>query len=202
MQLEDKISQYYTDKIQQNGPTPAGVDWNGEDSQQLRFKFLSEVLPAEPGFSLLDFGCGYGALLDYLQQSGCKEFSYTGLDIAEDMLGAARKAHPEKKWLSSLPDDFQTDFSILSGIFNVRLDVSVEEWEKYIYDTLEKVNSISTRGFAFNMLTSYSDPEYCKDYLYYAVPENIFRYCKTHFSKFVLLNHSYPLYEFTLIVRK
>ena len=52
------------------------------------------------------------------------------------------------------------------------------------------------------MLTSYSDFEHMKDNLYYAVPEEIFKYCKTNFSKYVSLNHSYPLYEFSIFVKK
>ena len=52
------------------------------------------------------------------------------------------------------------------------------------------------------VLTSYSDREYMKNHLYYASPEEIFKYCKLNFSNNVLLDHSYDLYEFTIFVKK
>jgi hypothetical protein len=41
-----------------------------------------------------------------------------------------------------------------------------------------------------------------RDDLYYADPLFFFDYCKTRFSRFVTLIHDYPLYEFTILVRK
>jgi len=64
------------------------------------------------------------------------------------------------------------------------------------------MNKKSIKGFAFNMLTKYSDREYMKEYLYYADPLFIFDYCKRNFSKKVALIHDYELYEFTILVRK
>jgi hypothetical protein len=41
-----------------------------------------------------------------------------------------------------------------------------------------------------------------KDYLYYADPMKLFDHCKKKYSKKVAILHDYPLYEFTLLVRK
>ena len=68
--------------------------------------------------------------------------------------------------------------------------------------TLAAINGLSKRGFAFNVLTKYSHPEFQRPDLYYADPLFLFDYCKTKFSRFVTLLHDYPLYEFTLLVRK
>jgi hypothetical protein len=58
------------------------------------------------------------------------------------------------------------------------------------------------KGFAFNALTSYSDPERMKNTLYYADPCRLFDLCKREFSRDVALLHDYGLYEFTILVRK
>ena len=42
--------------------------------------------------SLIDFGCGYGALLDYLGAVG-RRVAYRGFDISEAMIQAARARH-------------------------------------------------------------------------------------------------------------
>ena len=38
------IAEYYSAKIDQYGETPSGVDWNGFDSQMLRFTELIRVI--------------------------------------------------------------------------------------------------------------------------------------------------------------
>ncbi|TMG79221.1 MAG: hypothetical protein E6H78_20525 [Betaproteobacteria bacterium] len=68
-------------------------------------------------------------------------------------------------------------------------------------DTIEDLAALSTRGFAFNALTSYSDPQRRRPDLYYADPLDLFDHCKRHVSRLVSLLHDTPLYEFTLIVR-
>ena len=44
------------------GPTHRGVDWSSRDSQELRFATLLTASTGAAAPSLLDFGCGYGAL--------------------------------------------------------------------------------------------------------------------------------------------
>ncbi|MFX7953370.1 class I SAM-dependent methyltransferase, partial [Acinetobacter baumannii] len=57
-------------------------------------------------------------------------------------------------------------------------------------------------GFSFNCLTSYSDEDRKRDYLYYADPCQLFDLCKRRYSRQVALLHDYGLYEFTILVRK
>ena len=96
----------------------------------------------------------------------------------------------------------ESDYLIASGIFNVKNEVSESEWLYYILNTIEMMNKKSKKGFAFNVLTKYSDKEYMRDYLYYADPLFLFDYCKRNFSKNVALLHDYGLYEFSILVRK
>jgi SAM-dependent methyltransferase len=198
-----EVGDYYSDKIKTFGVSAQGVDWNSETSQELRFEQLLKVVQDEREFSLLDYGCGYGALLDFLNKQG-RAFSYIGFDISEEMLIMARSRNPERlgvSWKSSLKDE-NCDYTLASGIFNVKLSQEQDVWQQYIEDTLNDMNNRSMRGFSFNMLTSYSDKEYMKDYLFYADPSYYFQFCKKHFSKYVALLHDYPLYEFTVIVKK
>ncbi len=200
-EIIDSVNHYYTEKVKEHGPTGKGVDWNGEESQFLRFSQLGKVLPTE-GFSILDYGCGYGAFLDYLKPS-FKDFQYTGFDISAQMLLEAEKLHSQKgAFTSELQEEQKFDFLVASGLFNVRLDKSDEEWKDYIVQTLDQFDSITTRGFAFNILTSYSDADKQRDYLYYADPLYFFDHCKRNYSKEVALLHDYELYEFTILVRK
>jgi len=93
-------------------------------------------------------------------------------------------------------------FAVASGIFNVKLQHSVEQWRGYVLATIDSLDGLSTRGFAFNMLSTYSDPEKRRDDLFYADPCEMFDLCKRRFATRVALLHDYPLFEFTVIVRK
>lgn len=95
----------------------------------------------------------------------------------------------------------RAEFTLASGIFNVKLQTEESHWQHYVSSTIDKLAGCSTRGFALNMLTRYSDPPLMRDDLYYADPARYFALCKERYSRNVALLHDYDLYEFTLLVR-
>jgi SAM-dependent methyltransferase len=157
----------------------------------------------EPAVSLLDVGCGYGALLDHLKAVGIT-VDYRGFDVSEAMVAAARARHQasQSAFTSRVEAIEPASFAVASGIFNVKLHHSVEQWRGYVLETIGALDELSTRGFAFNMLSTYSDPEKRRDDLFYADPCEMFDLCKRRFATRVALLHDYPLFEFTVIVRK
>ena len=84
------ISKYYSAKLSQYGPTPQGVDWNGEEGQNLRFETLCKIINTSKEFSINDIGCGYGSLYEFLLKR-FQGFSYTGVDISENMIFCSPK---------------------------------------------------------------------------------------------------------------
>lgn len=203
--LLNDVAIYYDDKLAEYGRTPRGVDWNGEESQIIRFSQLSKIVdPNLSSFILNDLGCGYGALLDYLREN-FNSYSYLGVDVSDQMIKAAKQKNPEDdrvRFICSSEPDQIADYGVASGIFNVRLKRSDKEWYDYINTTLDILNRTSKLGFSFNCLTSYSDESKKRDYLYYADPCRLFDLCKKQYSNQVSLIHDYGLYEFTIHVRK
>ena len=203
-ELLAKVAQYYTSKLAEFGETPQGVDWNGEDSQILRFEQLCKIIGNINSFSINDLGCGYGALFDYLS-SRYQDLSYWGTDVSDSMISTAEsrfKEKPKASFTCSSAPSKVADYGIASGIFNVRMSRSDAQWQSYIESTLDVLNQTSKLGFAFNCLTSYSDSDKMRDYLYYADPCRLFDLCKRRYSRNVALLHDYGLYEFTILVRK
>lgn len=198
------VREYYTEKIRIHGMAPRGVDWNSQESQQLRFVQLMKIHNSQLAFSITDYGCGYGALVDYLV-SRHYSYKYQGFDIAEEMIKQAKGRYDNQSQCEFYADSSelqQTDYVVASGIFNVKLQTNEAEWLEYLLTTLMQFNNLSRVGFAFNILTHYADPERMRTDLYYADPLFLFDYCKRKFSRFVTLLHDYPLYEFTILVRK
>lgn len=198
------VASYYTNAIQRHGATARGVDWNDEGVQRLRFEQLLRIAEGSEEFSLNDLGCGYGALLDYLGESQRKVI-YSGFDIADAMLEAAIERHGHSRshrFIKSALPTITADYGVASGIFNVRLGSSHEVWEQYLFETLDSLHVTSKRGFAFNCLTAYSDPDRKREDLYYGDPLALFDRCKHRYAQDVALLHDYGLYEFTILVRK
>ena len=199
-----KVGRYYSDKIAKHGATSQGVDWNSRDSQFLRFEQLAKVFGSKNNFSILDFGCGYGSFIEYLNENNYRDIGYLGYDISLEMLKQANATYSEENisFIDNLQDLNKVDYTIASGIFNVKLNTNEANWKAYIEKTLMSINKVSELGFSFNILTSFSDEEHKNDHLFYANPMFYFDYCKNNYSKNVALLHDYNLYEFTIIVRK
>ncbi len=198
------VDDYYSLKLRTFGATPAGVDWNGDAGQRLRFEQLLRVVDTRAPFSITDLGCGYGALFDYLSER-YTAFTYLGVDISAAMIAAASarvsSAAPARFEHASRPSTI-SDYAVASGIFGVRLGNSDQAWKDYLEATLDVLDRCGRAGFAFNCLTSYSDPDKRRSDLYYCDPCALFDYCKRRFSRQVALLHDYGLYEFTMVVRK
>jgi SAM-dependent methyltransferase len=197
------VREYYESKLRLHGPTPLGVDWNSRESQELRFVHLARLWEGDPHASILDYGCGYGALAPWLRGRG-HQGGYTGFDLSPDMIAQASRMASHLHDVRFTADRAALepfDYAVASGIFNVKMDTPDERWLGYVLASIADLASLSRRGFAFNVLTRYSDPEKRRPDLFYANPLELFDHCQRTCSRFVTLVHDYPLYEFTLIVR-
>jgi SAM-dependent methyltransferase len=197
------VAEYYRGKLRQFGATPAGVDWKDEASQNTRFDQLLQLV-ADPARSLVDFGCGVGALLGHMRGRGLTG-PYRGIDIEAEMIAAAATRwaeEPAAVFEIGASPSRAADYAVASGIFNVRLRHDDATWQAHVLGVLAEMDRSSRLGFAFNCLTSYADADRMRSDLYYADPCFYFDLCKRSYSRHVALLHDYGLYEFTIIVRK
>lgn len=196
----EQVRALYTANLSEHGTDSRSVGWRDAPSQRLRFDKLFEVVGDEPSISVNDWGCGYGAMFDYLDERlGGRLCSYRGYDISPEMLEAARSATPDPRAeyvLGSEP--VEADYSFVSGTFNVRFDAPEDEWREWVEERIRGLAHVSRRGFAFNLLSTYVD--WKEDQLFYGDPRHFFDLCKRELSPFVTLLHDYPLYEWTMLV--
>jgi SAM-dependent methyltransferase len=198
------VKSYFEKSVEVHGASPQGVHWNSESSQEIRFEQLIKICDSSTPFSILDYGCGYGALADYLAAKGLQA-NYFGFDIVEKMLVTAREHHAGKSNRTFISDQRLLpvcDYVVASGIFNYRADISYEDWTDHVITTFHQFNALGRKGFSSNFLTKYSDTEHMRADLYYADPCYLFDYCKLNFSKNVALLHDYTIYDFSILVRK
>lgn len=201
----NKISNLYSNNLSEHGDQSKAVGWSTADSQELRFEKLTKVIPEmDSSFSVNDYGCGYGAHLEYLLQKKHSVVGYNGYDLSEEMLIMSKERlkdfNGDLKLINSSKISTPADFTFVSGTFNVRFESTYEEWKQFIEGTLDMINETSDRGFSFNLLSKYVD--WKEPHLFYGDPCYWFDYCKVNFSKQVTLLHDYPLYEWTILVKK
>ena len=197
------VAAYYSGRLAEHGPTPRGVDWKDAASQQARFDALL-TLVEDPAASLLDLGCGFGALLPHARMKGFRGL-YVGTDIAPSMIESAwqlHKADAATRFERGMAPAEPCDYAVASGVFNVRLHHDAARWQAYMEATVALMDRSSRRGFAFNCLTSYADLDRMRPDLHYADPLAWFDLCRRRHGRAVALLHDYGLWEWTLIVRK
>jgi len=205
--IEKQIADYYMTTLKSFGPGAKGVGWKSDETQAKRFLQLSRLIEENDNFSINDLGCGTGDLLPYLCNHGFSNFTYLGYDVLDAMLkvaiqqyGHIDQAHFVK--VKGAGELKPADYTVASGIFNLKYSAGEKDWTRYITDTLEHMNNKSERGFGFNFLTKYQEKELMQGDFYYADPLFLFDHCKRKYSCNVALLHDYNEYDFTILVRK
>lgn len=118
----------WSDRASIKDPSEA-VRWSPEGQSQ-RFRSVVAALAPEPGESLLDYGCGTGALAELLPL----DVAYTGYDWAGGMIDRARQDHPDRRFTRGYPIA-QYDLIACVGPFNL-----AHNWSKQqTWATLERL---------------------------------------------------------------
>ena len=193
---QQRIIQRYNERLNELGETPQALGWRDNQQQQLRFKVLAGIGSLQ-GASVLDIGCGFGDLLDYLTTSGPFEVSYTGTDLNPAIIEVARKRHLQSQARFLVTADlsqFDTaslDYVFLSGLFNFKIQNNIG----FMHETVRESFRIARKGVAFNLLGSYVD--FKERHLFYHQEQEVFDFAKG-LTRFVTLRADYPLREFTI----
>ena len=199
-----KITDLYTENLSEHGDRSKAVGWSTPESQELRFEKLTEVISEkDKPLTINDYGCGYGAHLDYLLSHGFNVKTYNGYDLSEEMLSKAGKRLEDFKGelnlLQASEITTSADYTFVSGTFNVRFESNDQEWMEFIKQKLTMIDASSAKGFSFNLLSKYVDWE--ESHLFYGDPCFWFDFVRSNLARRISLLHDYPLYEWTIVAR-
>ena len=159
MKEQDKarLIDRYQSRLAQFGAVPAAI---GEPKQRQRFYF--HFLLDSPEFStsrsLLDVGCGYGDLEEYLRQAGWSG-RYTGIDIVPAIVEAAHTLRPEVdiRLLDLEIDTLEEHFDWVTSIGVLTGKTTEIDYYCYLESMLGKMWERSLRGVSFNLFSPYVD---------------------------------------------
>ena len=156
--LERKLKRAYKDRLAAIGPTPKGVFWRNESTQIARFDALLDLVASVTPVvnpTLVDVGCGYGAMLDFVQKTPrYQNFHYIGIDINRAMINSCKQKFPDQKHLFFVGKHppSPVDFCVFSGTFNLCHTTNVSLWNEYMFTNLQQCWQRSRYGIALNLL--------------------------------------------------
>lgn len=199
---KDQIITLYNERLDKLGNIPTSAGWKNLETQYLRFAELTDSLEINNICSILDLGCGYGALIDYFKTRELKirEENYCGIDFSKKMINAAKVKYPNAKFIYS--DFFNVniekyDYILCSGALNIKTNNNniYSNLEKFIAAFLPKAN----RALSFNLIhdiVDYKD----KNLNYYNLQKVV--QIVTSYSRFFHIKNSYKLYETSVTIFK
>ena len=196
----NSIKDIYNAMLQKSENDFEKVGWGSKKSQITRFHVLMEVGNLEKR-SILDVGCGLGAMLDYIDKNISIQ-SYTGIDINSNMIKEAKKRHPNAEFktlditknLEELSNK-RFDYVFLSGALNL----SADNHEENIKKVIKKMFGLANKAIALNFLSIFSDRFTQAEY--YCSPLEILEFSFT-LTKKVTLRHDYMPHDFTIYLYK
>jgi 2-polyprenyl-3-methyl-5-hydroxy-6-metoxy-1,4-benzoquinol methylase len=201
--ITQQLREHYARTFEEHGATVRGVDWGTDDGRlRLRYEKMAAVIEPGPGPepTLLDVGCGFGGLFEYLRSAGTA-VAYTGIDVVAEMVEHAAQAFPEAAFLCcdvfayAPPNPF--DYVVCNGILTQKLDASTAAMDVYAERLIKTMFILCRRGIAFNVMSTHVN--YTVDNLYYRDPAELLAWCLENVTTRARLDHLYPpLHEYSL----
>lgn len=125
--------------------------WSEWEGQQERFRVLAGIGVAD-GASILDVGCGFGDLYQYLTDR-LRNISYLGIDINPAMITVAERKYPDARFEVADFGEWNGetfDWALASGAFSFK----IPHYRDVYFRFIQKMFEHSVQGIAFNMLDS------------------------------------------------
>ena len=196
-----KVVKRYTQRFAEFGHSQEALGWGKKGRQQLRFEILCSYWNLA-GMRILDLGAGFGDLFQFLKIKDIE--SYFGVELTPAMVkeglaqyGSDPRFHLFVGDASDLALVPQCDISIISGLFNFKLE-SGDNYS-FIEQTLKTAFEKSNSGCAANFVTDRVD--YIEDLIFNARPETILTIA-LGITKNIAMRFDYMPFEFSIFLNK
>ena len=205
--ITNKLTAHYEKTLSEHGDSERGHDWQ-ENSELRRFEVMQGIFNSEGDFfnkdyTVLDYGCGTGRMVDHLWTF---EYSYTGADNSLKMISKAVDKYPGVKFINGNilehPNRFETyDYVYVNGVFTQKLDVNDLEFARYWESIIKALWNITNIGLAVNFMSNVVDEK--RDNLCHLSMEAVLWFAWKHLgTRNVVFRNDYGLFEYTAYIYK
>jgi SAM-dependent methyltransferase len=192
-----RIADYYDGLVRKYGHDTRACDYGRVESQKIKFRVLSEVLPLG-NFSLLDVGCGFADFATFLEDR-FPLVRYSGIDLCPAMVDEARRNHPDLdlRMANIFDAAFDRTFDVVTanGIFYLMGD---QAWPM-MQQIIGRMFALATTAVAFNSLSGWATDQEAGEF--YADPLRVVEFCR-RLTPRVVLRHDYHPRDFTVFLYK
>jgi SAM-dependent methyltransferase len=207
-EMMKKFVSKYEEFYNEYGDSSAGVGWFKAEMTNPRFEALTSHIPKE-SFTILDFGCGLGAMYDWMDLKSFKDFQYIGIDITPNHIEVSKRKFPNSEFYLGdvLTDDTildeigLVDYSVLCGVFTMKINFSDDDMFEFMKNILKKIWSSTRISMSFNLTSDLVD--YKKDDLMHVPFDKITKFVNDELSRnFEIKAHYGGSYEYSVIVNR
>lgn len=203
------IVSHYESCFDRYGDTHLGMDWPKLEDVEKRYTVMLDIVlflrKNSREYSLLDFGCGAGHLLDYLRQKNLTMFNYAGLDISSKFISLCQTKYPGVPFIEldvlEQPDKLACyDLIVMNGVFTEKRELSYEQMFDYFTSMVRVVFSRVGKGMAFNVMSKHVDWE--RDDLFHLSHDALTEFIVDKVTRNYVIRNDYGLYEYTVYLYK
>lgn len=206
--INSATNERYNKRFSAKGAGPHALGWGKKDYQIKRFFDLLHATQPDDfrNKTILDIGCGFGDLYDFLLKQHLNPKKYIGIDINDNFIKLARNKHPgcsfETRDLMLSPAcRFLADTGVALGVINFKQKNHKKYAEEFIKKSFEAVKEV----LIVNVISDIHNEDYQREkFIYYYRPAEWLKFAQslTPFCSLIQDYEAKPQYEFMLILRK
>ncbi len=193
---KEQLLSFYNRHYKKFGDRPEALRWTPQ-GQLRRYYTMLDIAPDLNNQKILDYGCGLGDFYKFLKRRGLN-INYTGVDINENFINAAKKKYPECTFMVMNVDDDTLvefyDYIFICGVFNLRVPGVQDDLRNALITLFKHCN----KALALNALSSHTPTKDVE--LNYTSPEEIMKFAMENLSPSVALRHDRIPNDFTLFI--
>jgi 2-polyprenyl-3-methyl-5-hydroxy-6-metoxy-1,4-benzoquinol methylase len=203
--ISNSLEEHYRSTFSKYGACAQGVDWGSDKewASVLRQDMMLDVVKEgdlTDDISILDVGCGYGALLDRINEKSLN-YSYVGIDLVEELINEAKHRHNGVEFIleniMNLNHGKKYDYVVCNGIMTQKLKASNIDMDKFSNLLIKKMWSLCNVGIAFNVMSTHVNHQV--ENLYYRNSIELLGWCTSELTSKFKIDASYKLwYEYTV----
>ena len=174
------IIDHYETCLENHGDNNLGVDWPDKRDAATRYRVMLDIVKGSDNETIIDFGCGAGHLLEYIQSHNIKNIDYIGLDISLKFIALCRNKWPHHNFIQedvlnnsdTIPE---ADYIIMNGVFTEKRILPNKYMFLYMQRVIKLMWSKARKGLAVNVMSTNVDWQ----------RKDLFHLSKRDFSKFL-----------------
>lgn len=173
--IADQTRHRYAARFQEHGLSPRSLGWGTREQQTTRFDQVRRIIDFD-GSHVLDIGCGFGDLYQYLKHNNV-DVTYTGVDVCQEFIDVATDRHPDGQFLcTDLTTDELCDVGgdvvVMLGLLNYRQSETANL--TYAETLIDRAFDKARRSLVCDFISDQRALDYPEEeWIYYYSPEEV-----------------------------